>query len=524
MSLGISMSRPVSALLAGALLAACSSEPGEAQTAAATARAEEPALERALLEDLVLANRILTREEGILDIQAHVSVRSRTNPERWYMARYVAPGGASVSDMSEYDLDGFPIVPRGGDARETFLHSNVYKARPNVQAVVHAHTPEFVSFAMSTVPLYWGPDDPVPVWDIRPLNDGRNGIVSDNRLGASMMETMGEEEAVLLWGHGITLAAGSLPEAVHRVVALRRNAELQLAAASIGSTAQPEAIVDDSEADQAMWEHYRRIDLKPENGVVPADPAPRPSRPDDPVDGARHDLVLANRILANDMVDLLKTSGHVSVRNPGNPNRYFVATAAPGSVTDADIIERDLGNPGSDATGLSIHEEIYRANPGVMAVLYSRSPEIVAFTQDVPLRPVANGAAFIGDALPVFEMSTLDPRQPALSNPALGSGVAAALGTNEAVLLSGHGFVMTGNTIYNAVRRAYYMRQNAISLRQAMALGGTVTYLNERRMPTQPQPAVEVATATPAQGGGGQRLGPVEGREWVYWAQTTPLD
>ena len=105
----------------------------------------------------------------------------------------------------------------------------------------------------------------------------------------------------------------------------------------------------------------------------------------------------------------------------------------------------------------------------------------------MPLRPVVNGAAFIGDGLPVFDMSLLDAGQPLLSNPALGQGVAAALGTSEAVLLSGHGFVMTGNTVYNAVRRAYYMRQNAISQLQALSLGGAVTYLNERRMPTEPQ-------------------------------------
>jgi HCOMODA/2-hydroxy-3-carboxy-muconic semialdehyde decarboxylase len=477
----------------------------------------------------VLANRILTREEGILDIQAHVSARSLTNPDRWYMARFVAPGGASVSDMSEYDLEGFPIEPRGGDARETFLHSNVYKARPDVMAVVHSHTPEFVAFGMSSVPLYWGPDRQVPVWDIRPLNNGRNGIVSDNRLGESMVEALGDNEAVLLWGHGITLSARSLPEAIHRAVALRRNARLQQAAVSMGSSATPEPIVDDAAADQTAWEHYRRVDLKAEGGNVPMNPAPMPSKPSDPVGAARHDLMVANRILTNEMVGLLHTSGHVSLRNPSNPNSYFVATAAPGSVTDGDIVERDITNAAPDTRGLSIDDEIYRANPNVMAVLYARTPEIVAFTQDVPLRPVVNGAAFIGDGLPVFNISTLDPREPLLSNPAFGRGVAAALGTSSGVLLSGHGFVMTGNSVYNVVRTSYYLLQNARIQQQAIALRGQVAYLNEIRM--GPQGAGNANAGGGGRGGGGrggggggQQLGPAEGREWVYWAQTTPLD
>ena len=96
-------------------------------------------------------------------------------------------------------------------------------------AVLHAHTPEFVAFGASSVPLYWGPNKQVPIWDIRPVNNGRSGIVSSNALGQSMAEKLGNNEAVLLWGHGITLTAKSLPEVIHRAVALRDNARLQMA-------------------------------------------------------------------------------------------------------------------------------------------------------------------------------------------------------------------------------------------------------------------------------------------------------
>jgi ribulose-5-phosphate 4-epimerase/fuculose-1-phosphate aldolase len=180
--------------------------------------------------------------------------------------------------------------------------------------------------------------------------------------------------------------------------------------------------------------------------------------------------------------------------------------------------------------GLSIDDEIYRANPNVMAVLYARTPEIVTFTRDVPLRPVVNGAAFIGNGLPVFNISTLGRAQPVLSNPALGKGVAAALGTAPGVLLTGHGFVMTGRSIYNVVATSYQLRQNARIQQMAHALRGSVRYLNE-----MPVTAVAAAGrgeggagAAGAQGGrggrgGGQQLGPPEGRDWVYWAQTIPV-
>ena len=521
--------RSVMVVLVTVLLASCSSqapadgtEPGEGQ-AAAPQQAAPPA-EQALLEDLVLANRILTREVGILDVQAHVSARSKTNPNHWYMARFVAPGGASLSDMVKYDLESTPVDgPRNDNARETFLHGQAFKARPDVMAVLHAHTPEFVAFGMSSVPLYWGPNRQVPVWDIRPVNNGRSGIVSSNALGQSMAEKLGKSEAVLLWGHGITLTAKSLPEVIHRAVALRDNARLQMVSVSMGSPAQPETIVDDAAADQKAWDHYRRLDLLAENGTVPVNPAPMPAKPSDPVGAARHDLVLANRILANESVGILDTSGHVSLRHPSNPNSYFVATAAPGSVTDKDIIERDVTKPGPDSMGFSIDDEIYKANPNVMAVVYARTPEVVAFTRGVQLRPVVNGAAFIGDGLPTFNMSTLDPKQPLLSNPAFGKGVAAALGTTQGVLLSGHGLVMTGRSIYNLVGTSYQLRQNARIQQQAIALRGRVTHLND--MPVPPQPQGEGNAGGGRQGGaGGQQLGPPEGRDWVYWAQTIPID
>src|SRR4026209_652116 len=129
------ISRSVLVGLAIVLLVSCSSQPpaGGANEGQATAPQAEPVTEQELLEDLVLANRILTREVGILDITAHVSARSKTNPNHWYMARFIAPGGASLSDMVEYDLESTPVKgPRTDNARETFLHGQVFKARPDV--------------------------------------------------------------------------------------------------------------------------------------------------------------------------------------------------------------------------------------------------------------------------------------------------------------------------------------------------------------------------------------------------------
>ena len=503
-------------------LAGCSSEPPAADTQPATSAAADtegtkaPA-EQALLEDLTVANRILARELDILDVQGHVTARSRVNPNHYYIARFVSPGGASIGDFIENDLDSTPVDgPRTDQAREIYLHGEIYQARPDVMAVVHAHTPEFVAFGMSSVPL-WNGDSQVPVWDIRPFNRGRSGIVSTPALGKAMAEKLGRSEAVLLWGHGISFTGTSLPEAISRVDALRDSAQLQQAAISMGVAWTPQARADRAGTSDRTWEYHKRAVLKNTEGRVPASPEPTPEKPSDPDQATAHDLVLANRILVSEELGILDTLGHVSVRNPRNPNSYFIAPrVAAGAVTAGDVVQRDMTKPEADTQGLSIHDEVYKARPDVNAVLYARTPAIVAFTEgSAKLRPVVNGGAFIGNGLPVFNMSSLDPGTPILANPALGQGVANALGKARGVLLTGHGFVLTAGSIYNLVDQAYALRLNAIIQRQATALRGRVAFLNEQ--PVQPAPTTE--PAQPA-----ATLGPPEGRAWVYWSQNVSLD
>jgi ribulose-5-phosphate 4-epimerase/fuculose-1-phosphate aldolase len=449
------------------------------------------------------------------------------------MPRFVSPGGASVDDMIEYDLESTPVDgPRNDNAREIYLHGEIYKARPDIMAIVHSHTPEFVAFGASSVPL-WNGAERLPVFDLRPFNGGRSGIIGNHALGQAMAQAMGKAEAVLLWGHGIALGAPSLQEAVSRVDALRDSARLQQAAVALGGTWTPQARADRAGTADRTWEYYKRAVLRGSEGRVPAEPDPLPQKPSDPDQASMHDLVLANRILASDDLQILDTIGHVSVRNPRNPNSYFVSPrVAAGAVTPGDIVQRDITKAEADTVGLSIHDEIYKARPDVMAILYATTPEVVAFTGPVRLRPIVNGGAFIGEGYPVFNMTGVDLSQPLLAQPTLGSGVAAAMGKSAAVLLPGNGYVLTAGSIYNLVDRAYALKQNAEIQRQAIALRGRVQYLEDQPAPAGAAPQAAEAQGGRGQGGGGaqagggggQQLGPPEGRAWVFWSQNVELD
>ena len=101
------------------------------------------------------------------------------------------PASSSTSDIIENDLDSNPVGgPMPDQFEEVHIHGQIYKARPDVQAVVHAHPPESIAFSVSSVPLVDG-DKPVPVWDIRTVNKGQAGIVNTPELGGSMAGALG---------------------------------------------------------------------------------------------------------------------------------------------------------------------------------------------------------------------------------------------------------------------------------------------------------------------------------------------
>src|SRR5262245_49513865 len=107
----------------------------------------------ALIEDLVVANRILS-DRGILDAFGHVSVRHPENPTRYLMARAIAPGIVTAADIMEFDLDSNPVDRRGRSMFiERFIHGEVYKVRPDVDAVIHTHSMGVIPFRITKTPV-----------------------------------------------------------------------------------------------------------------------------------------------------------------------------------------------------------------------------------------------------------------------------------------------------------------------------------------------------------------------------------
>jgi HCOMODA/2-hydroxy-3-carboxy-muconic semialdehyde decarboxylase len=194
-----------------------------------------------ILEDLVAAYRVLA-EYRVIDAYGHASMRSPDNPQRYFIARSLAPEVVQVEDIMEYDLDSRPLDERGRESvRERFIHGEVYKARPEVMAVVHNHSPSVIPFSVANVPMrpifhmaaFVG--EGVPNFEIRDVEKGTDLLVKTPQLGAALARTLGKHPASLMRGHGAVVVGENIARAVGRSVYLEQSAQLQMQAMLLSS-------------------------------------------------------------------------------------------------------------------------------------------------------------------------------------------------------------------------------------------------------------------------------------------------
>jgi len=192
------------------------------------------------LDDLVIATRILVNEQ-VIDGFGHVSVRNPEQPDRYFMTRDNFGGFNEENYIIELDLDSNPckhneIKP----SLERFIHGEIYRVRPDVNAIVHTHSPALIPFGVSKTPL-----QPLyhmcgflaagaPIFDIQHNHGMTNMLVQNNELGRDLALSLGKSALVLMRGHGATIIGSSLKEAVFRAVYATINARLQPIAMQLG--------------------------------------------------------------------------------------------------------------------------------------------------------------------------------------------------------------------------------------------------------------------------------------------------
>jgi len=193
----------------------------------------------------VVANRVLARL-GVLDAYGHVSVRDPRDAGRYLISRSLAPELVTENDIVVLDLDS---APSPGERRllyaERFIHGELYRARPDVNAIVHHHAPTAVAFGVTETPLravyhmaaFLG--DGLPLFDIRDLAGPTDMLVRTPEQARALAGSVGPGPAALMRGHGAVVVAASLAQVVGRSHYMEVNARIQVDAIRLGGVARP---------------------------------------------------------------------------------------------------------------------------------------------------------------------------------------------------------------------------------------------------------------------------------------------
>lgn len=187
-----------------------------------------------VIDDLVVANHILVNE-GVLDGFGHISVRNERNPEHFLIARSMAPGLVTAADIVSCDLEGNVHDEQGRHTYvERFIHSEIYRSRPDVMAVIHSHSPAIITFGVTGARLrpichmsgFLGAQ--VPVFEIRNAGGENTDLLIRNQaLGKALAKDLAGNSVALLRGHGNVVVGHSIQQVVFRAIYTENNAKLQ---------------------------------------------------------------------------------------------------------------------------------------------------------------------------------------------------------------------------------------------------------------------------------------------------------
>jgi ribulose-5-phosphate 4-epimerase/fuculose-1-phosphate aldolase len=225
-----------------------------------------------LVEDLVDANRILYHL-GVVDGFGHVSARHPTDDSRFLISRSMAPALVTAADLMAIHLDGRPVFENAPTPYlERFIHSEIYRARPDAVAIVHSHSAAVIPFGIvpgaTLMPVsHMGGfiGEGAPVFEIRDTAGVNSDmLVRTPELGAALAKSLGGRNIVLMRGHGSTVVGFNLRQAVYRAVYAEVNARQQSEALRLGAPiyltpgeAMESAKANDGQQDRA-WNLWKR--------------------------------------------------------------------------------------------------------------------------------------------------------------------------------------------------------------------------------------------------------------------------
>jgi len=177
---------------------------------------------RRLEKELQLAAKILEWEIG--DIWGHVGVRLPDNQAiAVQMFRHLE--GTDKNWLIHFDYALKKLAGPGTPPREAVIYTEIFKARPDVNAAVHCHASMCVALSLADVPIDWIHMQSSRFKGGTPIFP-RQIYILDESEGAALAGALGDASAIMIKGHGIVTVGATIDEACMNALYMERTAKI----------------------------------------------------------------------------------------------------------------------------------------------------------------------------------------------------------------------------------------------------------------------------------------------------------
>ena len=231
------------------------------------------------LRGLIAAATRLLNTEGILGYSGHVSARIGGDDGLLIQPFQTSRSALAPENLIPCDMAGAPLDPAGADKppSEVFIHTEIYRRRPDVAAIVHFHPETATLFTLSDGPALVPVKNHAIRWASGIPTDPDPGHVNSPALGADLAAVLGDHHAALMRAHGAVVVAESVPAVMVDAVHFEENAEAEFRAAQLGQVrplTQSEITAFSERFDRdrhvaKLWAYFVARGL--DNGVLPAE-------------------------------------------------------------------------------------------------------------------------------------------------------------------------------------------------------------------------------------------------------------
>ncbi len=187
---------------------------------------------------MVQAGKVLVAEGQDDFTRGHVSMRLPDDPALFFMKPHsIGLDELTVENILTIDLAGKVVAGSGRRHSEVYIHSEILKARPDVNCVIHTHSPYSVALSATGRPLAAYSQPSALFYEALGVYTDTINLIRSAEMGVGVAKALGPHRAVLLKNHGVVTAGATLEEAVITVIMLENAAQVQMITEAAGKPA-----------------------------------------------------------------------------------------------------------------------------------------------------------------------------------------------------------------------------------------------------------------------------------------------